>query len=67
MLNKIKNVLGLNPKIRKEGNNSVQIGVSVQKNKMVITFDHPVNMVTLDKGQLTNLLAALASGAGLLK
>ena len=64
VLDKIKKSLGLLPK----GDvNALGIQVGLQGEKIVIKFDRKVDTVYLDRMQLTNLLAALASRAQILK
>lgn len=70
MLKKIKEILGLTPKIS-DGptgpEENLKIGVGVQGNKIVIKLDKKVDTITFDKVQLTNFLGALASRATLIK
>ena len=61
MLEKIKQWLRLNPKSDYDERVGIQVGVF--EGKLHIKFSRKVDVLTLDKNQLTQLLAAVASQA----
>jgi hypothetical protein len=65
MLEKIKDILQLNPKTQDEKPLNIQVGL--QGDKIIIKLDRKVNTITFDKVQLANLLSALATRAQMLK
>ena len=68
MLNKIKELLNLNPKASITSNDEpLDVQVGIQGNRIVIKLGRKVDVISFDRAQLTNLLAALASRAQMIK
>lgn len=65
MLNKIKQLLGLNPPVGKEERLDIQVGVF--EGRLHIKLSKKVDVVTLNKEQLSQLLAAIATQAAGIK
>lgn len=61
MMKAIRKLLNLEPK--EEADEGIQIQVGVFEGKLHIKFSRKVDVLTLDKNQLTQLLAAVASQA----
>jgi hypothetical protein len=67
MLNKIKKILGLTPKVTIQEDDRLKISVGIVNNKLIIKLDKSVDTITFTKDQLSQFLAAVAGQMGQLK
>jgi hypothetical protein len=62
LLNKTREILRLNPKSSQDDH--IKISIGTENNRLIISLDKKVSVITFDKEQLTKFLAALATNMG---
>lgn len=63
MINAIKKLLGLNPLPTENQDIAVNIQIGILDGKLCIKLDRKLDIITLNKVQLSQLLAAIATRA----